>query len=31
MTACTERHFRKLPTQAEGEGQKGMPKEGRAS
>jgi len=28
MTACTERHFRKLPTQAEGEGQKGMPKEG---
>ena len=31
MTACTDRHFRKLRTQAEGEGQKGMPKEGRAS
>ena len=30
MTACTERHFRKLPTQAEGEGQKGMPEERRA-
>jgi hypothetical protein len=26
MTACTERHCRKLPTLAEGEGQKGMPK-----
>jgi hypothetical protein len=30
MTACTERHFRELRTQAEGEGQKGMPKEGTA-
>ena len=30
MTACTERHFRKLRSQAEGEGQKGMPKEGSA-
>jgi hypothetical protein len=30
MTACTERHFRKLRAQAEGEGQKGMPKEGTA-
>jgi len=30
MTACTERHFRKLRAQAEGEGQKGMPKEGAA-
>jgi hypothetical protein len=28
MTACTERHCRKLPTHAAGEGQKGMPKEG---
>ena len=28
MTACTERHIRKLPAQADGEGQKGMPKEG---
>ncbi len=27
MTACTERHFGKLPTQAGGEGQKGMTKE----
>jgi len=27
MSACTERHFRKLPAQAAGEGQKGMPKE----
>jgi hypothetical protein len=27
MTACTERHFRNLTAQAEGEGQKGMPKE----
>jgi hypothetical protein len=26
MTACTERHSRTLPTQAEGEGQKGMHK-----
>jgi len=25
MTACTERHFRELRTQAAGEGQKGMP------
>jgi hypothetical protein len=30
MTACTERHYRKLPAQASGEGQKGMPKEGTA-
>jgi hypothetical protein len=30
MTACTERHFRQLRAQAEGEGQKGMPKEGTA-
>ena len=30
MTACTERHFPELPTQAAGEGQKGMPKEGAA-
>jgi hypothetical protein len=30
MTACTERHSRKLQTQAEGEGQKGMQKEGTA-
>jgi hypothetical protein len=30
MTACTERHIRKLRTQAEGEGQKGMPKESTA-
>jgi hypothetical protein len=27
MTACTERHFRKLHAQAAGEGQKGMAKE----
>ena len=26
MTACTERHSRKLPGQAAGEGQKGMAK-----
>jgi len=26
MTACTERHSRKLPAQAAGEGQKGMTK-----
>jgi hypothetical protein len=26
MTACTERHPRNLPTQAAGEGQKGMAK-----
>ena len=30
MTACTERHRRKLPSLAEGEGQKGMPKAGSA-
>jgi len=30
MTACTERHFGELRIQAEGEGQKGMPKEGTA-
>jgi hypothetical protein len=30
VTACTERHLRKLPAKAEGEGQKGMPKEGSA-
>ena len=30
MTACTERHVRKLRTQAAGEGQKGMPEEGTA-
>ena len=30
MTACTERHLRKLGTKAAGEGQKGMPKEGSA-
>ena len=30
MTACTERHCRKLPAQAAGGGQKGMPKEGTA-
>jgi hypothetical protein len=30
MTACTERHPRKLPTRAAGEGQKGMPKGGTA-
>jgi hypothetical protein len=30
MTACTERHFRELRTQAAGVGQKGMPKEGSA-
>jgi hypothetical protein len=30
MTACTEPHIRKLPAQAAGEGQKGMPKEGTA-
>jgi hypothetical protein len=27
MTACTERHFRTLPTQAAREGQRGMTKE----
>jgi hypothetical protein len=27
MIACTERHVRKLPTQAAGEGQKSMPEE----
>lgn len=27
MTACTERHTRKLPAQAAREGQKGIPKE----
>ena len=26
MTACTERHYRNLPAQAAGEGQKGMAK-----
>jgi hypothetical protein len=31
MTACTERHSRTFPAQAEGEGQKGMLKEGTAS
>jgi len=31
MTACTERHLRKLRAQTEGEGQRGMPKEGRAA
>jgi hypothetical protein len=30
MTACTERHFRNPRAQAEGEGQKGMPKVGTA-
>ena len=30
MSACTERHFRNLPAQAAGEGQKGMPKVGTA-
>jgi hypothetical protein len=30
MTACTERHFRELPADTAGEGQKGMPKEGTA-
>ena len=30
MTACTERHFRNLPVQAAGEGQKGMTKEARS-
>jgi hypothetical protein len=30
MIACTERHRRKLSTQAAGEGQKSMPKEGTA-
>jgi hypothetical protein len=30
MTACTERHSRKVRTQTAGEGQKGMPKEGTA-
>jgi hypothetical protein len=30
MTACTERHFRELRAQAEGEGQKGMLKVGTA-
>jgi hypothetical protein len=29
MTACTERHYRKLVTQAEGEGQQGMTTEAR--
>jgi hypothetical protein len=28
MSACTERHFRNLPAQAAGEGQKGMPEDG---
>ena len=31
MTAGTERHFRKLPAQAAGEGQKGTPKESTAN
>jgi hypothetical protein len=30
MTACTERHLRKVRAKAAGEGQKGMPKEGTA-
>ncbi|MET3426489.1 hypothetical protein BJ973_005701 [Actinoplanes tereljensis] len=30
MTACTERHHRKLLAQAAGEGQKGMPEAGAA-
>jgi hypothetical protein len=30
MTACTERHLRDVPAQAEGEGQKGMHKVGTA-
>jgi hypothetical protein len=30
MTACTERHLAGLADGAEGEGQKGMPKEGTA-
>jgi hypothetical protein len=30
MTACTERHRRKLRAQAAGEGQKGMTKEARS-
>jgi hypothetical protein len=30
MTDCTERHLRKMPTQAAGEGRKGMPTEGTA-
>ena len=30
MTACTERHFGELPTQAAGEGRKGMHEEGPA-
>jgi len=30
MSACTERHFRNLPTQAAGEGRKGMPEDGTA-
>jgi hypothetical protein len=28
MTAGTERHFRKLPAEVAGGGQKGMPEEG---
>ena len=31
MTACTERHIRKLPAQAAGEGRQGMPKESTAN
>jgi len=27
MTACTERHFRNMPAQAAGEGQKGTAQE----
>jgi hypothetical protein len=30
MTACTERQMRNLLTQAAGEGQEGMPKDGTA-
>ena len=30
MTACTERHFRRLGAEGAGDGQKGMPKEGTA-
>ena len=30
MTACTERHFRKLRAKAEGAGQKGMLEDGTA-
>ena len=30
MSACTERHLRKLRTRAAGEGRKGMPKVGPA-